>query len=223
MTQALNSALNHTPSLILSFTFFKGCFMISPSQPTNATNASTRVFAASSLLRRAAALLVLLPMLALFAASCSQSNSPAGSSKTDLITAKEWKIQALPKELTDLLDLANGIVVLGGGPANLDFATQILNAKWKYNTDGTLRLSTTALGVGTGTWKFQNNETELVESITTVTGAPTFAAFNVGDLIKGFGTGTFKVESLTATELKITQLKPIDGTSKTFTFTLVPA
>jgi hypothetical protein len=184
---------------ITLFLHFEDFFMKTIHRATTRTNADA--------LRRIILAFALAPVLAFFIASCSTTTTTPTPSKTDLLTAKDWKLQAIPAALEASLGQVVTTVGIPGLDANAIRAI-LLSIKFKFTADGKVTATATILGQSlteNGTWKFQSNEAQLV------------ITFPQTGLTSAF-TGTYDIVSLASDKLGIRQT---DVTKLEFTF--IPA
>lgn len=90
----------------------------------------------------------LLVVLLLYVTACGDKESaPRPASRTDILTAKTWKMKKV---------LMDGINI-----TNLPEAADFVSMRIKFQADGTYSI-TSPSGTVTGTWAFAANETKLV-------------------------------------------------------------
>ncbi|WP_162426984.1 DUF5004 domain-containing protein [Pontibacter pudoricolor] len=90
--------------------------------------------------------LFLLSILFVFS-SCSKDDDPKPQTKTELLTAKAWKITKIKENGIDITNRSDMAI--------------LKNVRIKYNTDGTYTQTSSGI-VHIGIWEFNNNETLLV-------------------------------------------------------------
>jgi hypothetical protein len=87
-------------------------------------------------------LLAMLFIVAGIASSCT-SNTSSTESRTDLLVKRTWKFDSVSPDPTGFGQLFRGLTL-------------------QYNRNGQVTITFASLGSATGTWRLQNNDTQIV-------------------------------------------------------------
>jgi hypothetical protein len=94
----------------------------------------------------------LLIVLLVYLTACGdKKNDPQPPTKTDILTAKIWKMNRVLGNGVDVTDMV----------AEMPELSQFKDMRFKFNADGSYTL-TSAGGTQAGTWAFTENETKIV-------------------------------------------------------------